>query len=28
MHYAVVVMLEMLCCIHAYRTGQERYWFF
>ena len=28
MHYAVVAMLEMLCCIHAYRTGQERYWFF
>ncbi|EFL4495594.1 tetratricopeptide repeat protein [Escherichia fergusonii] len=28
MHYAVVVMLELLCCIHAYRTGQERYWFF
>ncbi|MDQ9301157.1 hypothetical protein RF183_23010, partial [Escherichia coli] len=24
MHYAVVVMLELLCCIHAYRTGQER----
>lgn len=28
MHYAVVVMLELLCCIHAYRTGQERYWIF
>ncbi|MCH6480708.1 hypothetical protein MMN66_18105, partial [Escherichia coli] len=28
MHYAVVVMLELLCCIHAYRSGQERYWIF
>src|SRR5699024_11430488 len=28
MHYVVVAMLEMLCCIHAYRTGQERYWIF
>lgn len=28
MHYAIVAMLQLLCCIHAYRSGQERYWIF
>lgn len=28
MHFAVIAMLQVLCCIHAYRSGQERYWIF
>lgn len=28
MPYAVAAMLQLLCCIHAYRSGQERYWIF
>ncbi|AUT95100.1 hypothetical protein HV119_01490 [Citrobacter freundii] len=28
MHYAIVAMLQLLCCVHAYRSGQERYWIF
>lgn len=28
MHFAIAAMLQLLCCVHAYRSGQERYWIF
>lgn len=28
MHYAIVGMLQLLCCVHVYRSMQERYWIF
>lgn len=28
MHFAIAAMLQLLCCVHAYRSGQERYWNF
>lgn len=28
MHFAIAAILQLLCCVHAYRSGQERYWIF
>lgn len=28
MHFAIAAMFQLLCCVHAYRSGQDRYWIF
>lgn len=28
MHFALVAVFQLLCCVHAYRSGQDRYWIF